>query len=50
MRVRRRLLAPLFLACLAIAVTAPGAAALTVRYPTQSLGDRGADVRAIQGC
>ena len=48
MRVRRRLLAPFFLACLAIAVTAPGAAALTVRYPTQSLGDRGADVRAIQ--
>ena len=48
MRIRRRLLTPLLLACLAIAVTATGAAALTVRYPTQSLGDRGSDVRAIQ--
>ena len=48
MRIRKRLLAPILLACLALATTAPGAFALTVRYPTQSLGDRGADVRAIQ--
>ena len=48
MRHRKRLLAPFFLAVLALAVTAPGAFALTVRYPTQSLGNRGADVRAIQ--
>ena len=48
MRPRKRLLAPILLACLALAVTAPGVAALTVRFPTQSLGNRGADVRAIQ--
>ncbi len=48
MRLRKRLLAPIFLACLALATTAPGAFALTVRYPTQSLGNRGADVKAIQ--
>ena len=48
MRLRKRLLAPILLACLALATTAPGAFALTVRYPTQSLGNRGADVKAIQ--
>jgi peptidoglycan hydrolase-like protein with peptidoglycan-binding domain len=48
MRHRKRLLAPFILAVLALAVTAPGAFALTVRYPTQSAGNRGADVRAIQ--
>jgi peptidoglycan hydrolase-like protein with peptidoglycan-binding domain len=48
MRPRKRLLAPILLACLALAVTAPGVAALTVRFPTQSLGNRGSDVRAIQ--
>jgi peptidoglycan hydrolase-like protein with peptidoglycan-binding domain len=31
-----------------LALTAPGAFALTARYPTQSLGDRGSDVKAIQ--
>ena len=45
---RPRLLAPLLLACLALAVTAPGAFALSARYPTQSLGNRGTDVKAIQ--
>ena len=48
MRVRKRLLAPFLLAGLALAITAPGVFAVTVRYPTQSLGNRGADVRAIQ--
>jgi peptidoglycan hydrolase-like protein with peptidoglycan-binding domain len=45
---RWRLLAPVFLACLALAATAPGVAARSVSYPTQSLGDRGSEVRAIQ--
>jgi len=44
----RRLL-PLALAGLVLLATAPGAAAVTIGYPTQSLGDRGVDVRAIQG-
>lgn len=48
MRRHSRLLAPFLLACLALALTAPGAFALSARYPTQSLGDRGSDVRAIQ--
>ena len=44
----RRLL-PIAAAVLALAATAPATAAATRTYPTQSLGDRGADVRAIQG-
>ncbi len=48
MRSRTRFLAPILLACLALAATAPGAFALTVRYPTQSEGNRGSEVRAIQ--
>jgi peptidoglycan hydrolase-like protein with peptidoglycan-binding domain len=44
----RRLL-PLALAGLFLLATAPGAAAVTIAYPTQSLGDRGVDVGAIQG-
>jgi peptidoglycan hydrolase-like protein with peptidoglycan-binding domain len=44
----RRLL-PLALAGLFLLATAPGASAVTIGYPTQSLGDRGVDVRAIQG-
>jgi peptidoglycan hydrolase-like protein with peptidoglycan-binding domain len=44
----RRLL-PLVLAGLFLLATAPGVAAVTIAYPTQSLGDRGVDVRAIQG-
>jgi peptidoglycan hydrolase-like protein with peptidoglycan-binding domain len=48
MKRRSRLLAPLLLACLALVVTAPGVFALSARYPTQSLGNRGSDVQAIQ--
>jgi peptidoglycan hydrolase-like protein with peptidoglycan-binding domain len=44
----RRLL-PFALAGLVLVVTAPAAAAVDVLYPTQSLGDRGVDVKAIQG-
>jgi len=44
----RRLL-PVALALLLLAAMAPEAAAFTARFPNQSLGDRGADVRAIQG-
>lgn len=44
----RRLL-PVAFALLLLAGTAPGAAAFSARFPTQSLGNRGADVRAIQG-
>lgn len=44
----RRVL-PLVLAGLFLLTTAPGAVAITIGYPTQSLGDRGVDVRAIQG-
>ena len=40
---------PLVFAALLLAATAPGAAAVTASFPTQSLGDRGADVRALQG-
>lgn len=46
--VLRRLL-PLVLATLILAVTAPGAAAVSRGLPTQSHGNRGADIRAIQG-
>ena len=47
----RRLL-PIAFALLALAATAPGTAAAgpsTAAFPNQSLGNRGADVRAIQG-
>jgi len=44
----RRLL-PIILATLLLAATATGASAATRTSPTQSLGNRGADVRAIQG-
>jgi peptidoglycan hydrolase-like protein with peptidoglycan-binding domain len=49
-RVARRLL-PVAFALLALAATVPGAAAGTASaaFPNQSLGNRGADVRAIQG-
>jgi peptidoglycan hydrolase-like protein with peptidoglycan-binding domain len=42
-------LVPVVFALLLLAATAPGAAAISAAYPTQSLGNRGADVRAIQG-
>ncbi len=44
-----RRLVPLVAAGLLLLATASSASALTATYPTQSLGDRGADVRAIQG-
>ena len=45
-----RRLVPIGFALLLLAATAPGAAAAHRRsFPTQSLGNRGADVRAIQG-
>lgn len=43
-----RLFTPVVLACLCLALLAPGALALTVRYPTQSLGNRGSDVKSVQ--
>lgn len=45
---RVRLLLPTLLALVALTSLAPGAAALTVVYPTLSLGNRGSDVRALQ--
>src|SRR5688572_20476897 len=44
-----RRLVPLAFAVLLLAATAPGAAAVTANFPNQSLGNRGADVRAVQG-
>ena len=44
-----RRLVPLAFAGLLLAATAPGAAAVTANFPNQSLGNRGADVRAVQG-
>jgi peptidoglycan hydrolase-like protein with peptidoglycan-binding domain len=44
----RRLL-PIAFALLLLAGTTPGVAAFTARFPNQSLGNRGADVAAIQG-
>ncbi len=44
----RRLL-PLSTALLLIVITAPAASAATAPFPNQSLGNQGADVRAIQG-
>ncbi len=46
---RRAMPLAMVLAALAMSVAVPDAAAYTARFPTQSLGDRGADVRAIQG-
>src|SRR6187399_2658133 len=47
--VLRRLI-PVVFATLLLAALAPGAIAATTRaFPNQSLGNRGADVRAIQG-
>ena len=45
----RRLALPVVLAGLLLALAAPGAAAAGPTFPTQSLDNRGADVRAIQG-
>ncbi len=42
----RRLL-PVVFAVLLLAATAPGAAAVTPNFPTQSLGNRGVDVHRI---
>ncbi len=44
-----RRLVPLWFAILLLAATAPGAAAATIDFPNQSLGNRGVDVRAAQG-
>ncbi len=45
----RRCLLPLAIAALCLALTAPAtAAAASPRFPTQSLGNRGTDVKAIQ--
>jgi peptidoglycan hydrolase-like protein with peptidoglycan-binding domain len=44
-----RRLVPIAFAMLLLAATAPSVAAFTARIPTQSAGNRGADVRAIQG-
>ena len=44
-----RRLVPLAFAVLLLAATAPGAAAAGPAFPNQSLGNRGADVRAVQG-
>src|SRR5258705_10217690 len=44
-----RRLVPLVFAVLLLAATAPVASAVTANFPVQSLGNRGADVRAVQG-
>jgi peptidoglycan hydrolase-like protein with peptidoglycan-binding domain len=44
-----RRLVPVVFAVLVLAATAPGASAVTANFPVQSLGNRGADVRAVQG-
>jgi len=49
MLIALRRLAPVAVALLLLGATAPRAAASSHRFPNQSLGDRGADVRAIQG-
>ena len=43
-----RLLMPMVLAALALSLTAPSVVAAGPRFPTQSIGNRGTDVRAIQ--
>jgi len=48
LRAVRRLIPGAF-ALLLLAAMAPGAAAATIAFPTQSLGNRGVDVQAIQG-
>ena len=40
---------PVAFALLLVAASAPGVGAFTARFPTQTLGNRGADVSAIQG-
>jgi peptidoglycan hydrolase-like protein with peptidoglycan-binding domain len=45
---RLRLLLPVVLAVVALSIAAPSVAAAAPQYPTQSLGNLGADVRAIQ--
>jgi peptidoglycan hydrolase-like protein with peptidoglycan-binding domain len=49
MRITPRRLLPVMAALVVLFATAPGASALTSRFHTQSVGNRGADVRAIQG-
>jgi peptidoglycan hydrolase-like protein with peptidoglycan-binding domain len=49
MQTTTRRLVPLAFAVLLLAATAPSVAAFTARFPTQSLGNRGSDVRAVQG-
>ena len=44
-----RRLIPAAFAVLLLAATAPGTAAVTIAFPTQSLGNRGVDVQAVQG-
>jgi peptidoglycan hydrolase-like protein with peptidoglycan-binding domain len=44
-----RRLVPFVLATLLLAATASNVAAFTSSYPTQRMGNRGADVRAVQG-
>ena len=48
MQRRSRLLVPLVLALLALAALAPVTQAVSARYPTLSLGNRGSDVKAVQ--
>ena len=43
-----RLLVPVALALVALSIAAPSVAAAGARFPTQSLGNRGTDVQAIQ--
>jgi Putative peptidoglycan-binding domain-containing protein len=49
MQLATRRLVPAVFAMLLLAATAPSAASYTATFPIESLGDRGADVRAIQG-
>ncbi|MEA2610889.1 MAG: hypothetical protein QOG32_615 [Chloroflexota bacterium] len=49
MQLAIRRLAPVVIATLLLAATATSAAAASRAFPTQNLGNRGADVRAIQG-
>jgi peptidoglycan hydrolase-like protein with peptidoglycan-binding domain len=49
MQFAARRLVPVVFAVLMLVATAPTAAAFTATYPIESIGNRGADVRAIQG-
>lgn len=49
MRIASRRLLPVVAALVLLVASAPGASALTSRFHTQNLGNRGADIRAIQG-